>query len=101
MESSEVILHRTLWLSGDGAKHAVVVRIGRPYPIDDGQNYVCPFEIDGINATSLKKSMGVDSIQALWLALNLIGASLYASAEYKMGRLRWFEDQDDLGFPQP
>jgi hypothetical protein len=43
--------------------------------------------------------MGVDAIQALWLAMIVIGASLYTTAEYKSGRLRWFDD--DLGFPAP
>lgn len=98
---ADTILERTLWLSDGTAKRPVTVKVGKPYAVDDGNNFVCPFEIRGIKVTTLKGAMGVDSVQALWSALTIIGAALNASAEYKAGRLRWFDDQDDLGFPVP
>ncbi len=101
VQPDDTILERTLWLSDGMAKRPVTVKVGKPYSVDDGRNFVCPFEIGGIEVTTLKSAMGVDSVQALWSALMIIGVALNASAEYKTGQLRWFDDQDDLGFPVP
>jgi hypothetical protein len=77
----------------------VTVKIGRPYSIDNGNNFVCPFEIDGFYATSLKSALGLDSVQALWSALRIIGVSLHESDAYRRGDLKWVAGQSDLGFP--
>jgi hypothetical protein len=101
MKADDIVAQRTLWVESSTGKRPVVVAVGRPYPIDGGENYECPFTIDGMMATSLRSAKGVDSVQALSLALSIIGASLYTSREYKAGELTWFAGQDDLGFPRP
>jgi hypothetical protein len=42
--------------------------------------------------------MGVDEMQALFLALQAIGNRLYTSAYFKAGKLTWL-GRRDLGFP--
>jgi hypothetical protein len=42
---------------------------------------------------------GVDSFQALILALQTIGAEIYASAYHKAGSLKWAERYRGYGFP--
>ena len=42
---------------------------------------------------------GIDSFQALILALQMIGAEIYASAYHKAGSLKWFERYRGYGFP--
>lgn len=98
-ERAPAIARRTLRLNCDGGERSVVVTIFMPEP--HGDDYICRFLIDGINCTSVPGAKGVDPIQAIILALTIIGAALYTSAEYTNGRLRWLDDSDDLGFPRP
>jgi hypothetical protein len=42
---------------------------------------------------------GVDAVQALELALRIIGAHIYASEHHKSGKLMWLEPGDGYGFP--
>lgn len=95
-----VIASRELSLS-TGKK--VTVLIGKPEPYPDGRDFYCPYQILGIGAERVRYAGGLDSAQALILALNKIGADLYASAEAKAGQLSWTTGGDvgDLGFPKP
>ena len=76
------------WLSG-----SVSLRKFR-----DSQDYYCPYEICWPNDRRISYAGGVDSVQALDLALKIVGVILYTSEYGKAGRLRWHE-QRDLGFP--
>ncbi len=44
---------------------------------------------------------GSDAIQALIVALSLVGAELNCSAEHAAGRLIWADDWSGYGFPAP
>ena len=45
---------------------------------------------------------GMDAVQAIQLAMDMIGVRLYTSSKAKAGKLRWLSDDDtDLGFPVP
>lgn len=44
---------------------------------------------------------GSDAIQALLVALNLVGAELNCSAEHAAGRLSWADGWSGYGFPVP
>jgi len=92
----DVIAERRLQLSGGTAE--VIVTVGRP--ISDGNDYRCDFKITGLGYDKVQHAMGVDSVQALLLALMGIGARLYTSDEAREGRLTWL-DSRNLGFPVP
>jgi hypothetical protein len=64
-------------------------------------HYECCYTITGLSKTLHGSAMGVDAIQALYLALQLIGNRLYTIIEFKTGRLSWpfSVDVNDLGFP--
>ena len=95
MESDlEVIAERLLTLNSDGAKKPIRVLVGRPYSEPDGAHF-CPYKIVGLVPELTKRAGGVDGIQALQLALVMIGAELSAQA----GSLLWDESQF-LGFPK-
>ena len=83
----------------DGCR-AVVVLVGQPFPIDDGVNYFCPYQIVGIGEGQIRRAGGVDAVQALCLALQAIATRLYASDEYKNRRLAW-NGMRNLGLPVP
>lgn len=95
----EVIATRTLTL--DGTKQ-VQVLIGRPQRFQNGQSWYCPYRIPNVGLDRILYAAGVDEVQALILALSMIGAKLYTSDEYIAGRLSWVAGQEgDLGFPVP
>jgi hypothetical protein len=95
-----VIATRKLTLAG---VKTVTVRIGKPELFPDGLNWYCPYQVDGIGNGRVRRAGGIDAVQALQLALKMIGADLYTSAEARSGSLTWDagKEQRDLGFPVP
>jgi hypothetical protein len=81
----------------------VTVRIGKPELFSDGLNWYCPYQVDGIGNGRVRRAGGIDAVQALELALKMIGAELYTSAAAKSGSLTWdaASKPSDLGFPVP
>lgn len=98
----KIVAERVMVLEPGGV---VTVRIGVPVA-DEAPPHTsaCPWQIEGIGSGRVRAAFGEDSVQSLWLALQIIGATLYASDEYKSGRLKAFpesEAQGDLGLPVP
>jgi hypothetical protein len=97
VELGQVIAERRLILDPDGT---VTVRIGlpitRPGPPEESW---CPYQIEGLGAGKVRRAVGIDAIQSLWLALVAVGSALYASEEYQAGRLHSFPGDPDLGLP--
>jgi hypothetical protein len=96
----DVIASREFTL--DGTKK-VTVLIGtpqcKPAPVD----WVCPYQTVGIGSGRVRCGYGGDAVQALVLALQMVGAELYTCPEYEAGRLTWDwgRVKGDLGFPVP
>ena len=81
----------------------VTVTIGKPRKFRNESDYYCPFQIMGIGDEQVRYSGGVDTVQALQLALEQIGTRLYSSEEARTGKLSWDggSTKGDLGFPVP
>ena len=94
-----VIATRELDLKDADGDRPVIVRIGMPQPTDDEHDYYCPFEIDGLGDRTVRRAIGIDAVQALQLAIMMIGSILTASDEATDGRLSWLNMQGDFGFP--
>jgi hypothetical protein len=99
----EVIATRELTLD---ETQKVTILIGKPQvlPNDkDWEDWRCPYQKLGLGHGHVKCGYGVDPVQALFQALQMIGAELYCSEEYEAGRLRWDcgATKGDLGFPVP
>lgn len=86
-------------LQANGRKITVV--IGKPEMFPDGVNFYCPYQIVGIGNERVRYSGGVDAVQALQLAMKMIGAELYTSQEAQSKQLSWVDDTGNLGFPVP
>lgn len=98
----DVIATRALTLRGDDGDKEIVIVIGKPRPFDGGTDFLCPYQIRGMERKKVTYAGGVDAVQALELALAKIGAELYTSEAAKSGKLRWDGgDAGDLGFPVP
>lgn len=95
-----VIAEREFEYQAPGAEspQTIVVRLGRPEP--DGNDWRVPFELRGPGPDEVRSAAmwGVDSMQALVLALGIIRTELGIYA--RRGRLTWLGG-DELGLPSP
>jgi hypothetical protein len=92
-----LIADRRLIVSGPSGDTEVPVRLFKP-EADDGM-WVCRYEIDWPDRKWSSFAGGVDSVQALVLALYKIGIEIYTSSHHKSGSLKWFEKYQGYGFP--
>ena len=92
-----VIATRTLMLQTGGGNAEVPVRVFAPEPDDNA--WICRFEIDWPEGKHERWAAGVDAVQALVQALQIIGVLLYTSKQHKSGRLMWYEPGTGYGFP--
>jgi hypothetical protein len=60
---------------------------------------VCRFEVDWPDGKWAMAAEGVDEVQALELALRIIGAQIYSSDYHASGQLMWLEPGKGYGFP--
>jgi hypothetical protein len=70
-------------------------------PESDDRAWSCRYEIDWPEGLQVMNASGIDSVQALVLALYMIGAELYSSSYHKSGRLMFDEPGQGYGFPVP
>jgi len=94
LDLSDPVATRTFALTGGGE-----VRVGRPFePTQYPGEYWSPYRIEGLGKDQVHRTIGVDSIQAVTLTLEMAGTLLYDSEEAKDGRLTW-DGNPDLGMP--
>jgi hypothetical protein len=81
----------------------VTVSVERPEYMGDYGSFRCRYSIIGIGDEKIRYAFGVDSIQALILALKGAGTDLYTSDEWESGQLQWADGDvpGDLDFPVP
>lgn len=97
MTASPMIATRTLMLRQDGTDHDVCVRLFAPEQA--AGDWSCRWEIDWPDGMRTFAAHGNDSIQALDLALKMIGAVLYTSEHHKSGLLSSGNSWRGYGFP--
>lgn len=76
MNANPVVTARLDCLTPDGERREVVVEIGHPYQVPEGQ-WACPVKIRGLY-DRLRDIRGQDSLQALCLAASLVRTLLTA-----------------------
>ena len=97
----QVIATRRLTFVDDKTRE-VFVTIGKSQQFPDSSDYYCAYQITGIGDGKIKHAGGIDAVQALELAMKMIGADLFAFNRALGGKLRWEGDEKgDLGFPMP
>jgi hypothetical protein len=105
LNDEDIIAERHLYLEGEPGC-TIRVLLGKPHTRLNASNNeltFCPYQILGIGDEKVRAAGGVDAIQALQLAMEMIGSELY----FKLNRrhnngLRWEGGKDgDLGFPVP
>lgn len=94
-----VIANRVLKLRQKERDAEVAVRVLAPRRED--KQWSCEYEIDWPDGTRKGTSHGFDSVQALLLALNMVGSELYTSDYHKAGNLASSDSWKGYGFPVP
>jgi hypothetical protein len=92
-----VIVSRALYLEIENAEYAIVIRLYKPEKRK--KDWSCRYEIDWPEGQRAFASIGFDALQALVLALQMIGAEIYSSAYHREGRLRAYDSDKGYGFP--
>ena len=93
------IARTTLTIEVDGKQQVVPVTIYLPQAV--GEDWRCAYEIGWPSGPRRAAANGVDSVQALLLAMQMIGAELYAACPPGAGYLAWLAEDDGFGFPLP
>src|SRR5258708_1029972 len=94
-----IIATRRLKLNADGRDIDVDVRLFKP--VDEGQGWICNYEIEWPTGTKKSSGAGTDAIQAIQLALQKIGIEIYTSPYHESRKLSWFSPGRGYGFPVP
>ena len=83
------------------AKHEAEIPIQIFAPEKQEVDWICRFEIGWPDGKLERYASGIDAVQALLLALHMIGAQIYASDHHASGNLVWLEPGFGYGFPVP
>ena len=70
-------------------------------PEQQSMDWVCRFEIGWPDGKLERHASGFDAVQALLLALQMIGTQIYASDLHASGNLEWLKPGFGYGFPVP
>ena len=95
-----MIATRALKLRSRGADIEIPIRLFAPRRSDHG-DWFCRYEIDWPESTEIRNAWGVDSMQAIVIALQMIGSDLYTSTYHKSGDLMFERPGRGYGFPVP
>jgi hypothetical protein len=68
----------------DGRTETYLVRVGMPYERDDGFDWCCPYELGTVSNRQLHCAFGIDSIQALELAMKIIKVKIEIWERYRV-----------------
>jgi hypothetical protein len=93
-----IIASRTLQFQRDAETKTIAVELFAP-ELKPAGSWACRYKIDWPEQASDAEVFGFDSMQALFLALQTIGAEIYSSNYHKAGQLKWGDAKDGYGFP--
>lgn len=94
----DVIAERKFRLKSD-ASVVITARVYRP--LMDGDDFRCDYSIDWPGKSENGKAFGVDSVQALLLAIQRVGVDVYCSDYVKNSDMIWLEEGRGFGLVLP
>lgn len=92
-----IIAERTLLLKGIRRDIEIPIRIHAPEK--SASEWNCRFEIQWPEGKAERWGAGIDAVQSLVIAMQMIGAEIYASRHHQTGRLSWLAPGHGYGFP--
>jgi hypothetical protein len=94
-----IIATRTFVLRDKNLSVEMPVRIHAPEKAEG--DWICRFEIEWPEGRVERWGAGVDAVQALWIALQMIGTEIYTSQKHEAGQLALLEQGRGYGLPVP
>ncbi|GLQ95250.1 DUF6968 family protein [Dyella acidisoli] len=88
---NSVIAKRTLQAK-DGREIEII--FGTPEEFPDGKDFYCPFQVIGLGDERVRYAGGVDSMQALLLALKKLSYYITSRDEVMNGEVQWLGEPD-------
>jgi hypothetical protein len=95
-----LIATRTLKIHRQAENLDVPIRIFAPQH-DNSLGWGCRFEIEWPDGATTMTARGIDAVQALEIAMKLIGVQLYTSRYHEAGELAFGKPGAGFGFPVP
>ena len=95
-----LIAYRSLKLLRNHSATEIPIRIYLPEQ-ESAKAWSCRYEIDWPHGGWRHAAWGVDSIQTIFIALQLIGSEIYASEYHRTGQLMLDAPGRGYGFPVP
>lgn len=93
-----VIASRLLKFRGSKGEIEIPIRLFAPEKTDGG-TWSCRYEVDWPHGQWVHAAQGSDSVQAILLALQMLGGEIYASEYHKSGKLVLDGPGRGYGFP--
>jgi hypothetical protein len=94
-----LIATRVLKFHQGGSEIEIPVRLFAPE--QENGAWQCRYEIDWPHGRWAHAASGSDAVQALFIAMQLAGATIYASDYHSSGHLTWGRPGRGYGFPVP
>lgn len=95
-----IIASRTLKIRTDADIMDVPIRVFRPEKTNE-DSWSCRYEIDWPNRKWTMAALGIDGVQAILNAFQMIGAEIYTSDFHKARSLFFETPGHGYGFPVP
>jgi Domain of unknown function (DUF6968) len=92
------IANRELTLRGDKKDIKIPINIYAPEAEKPGV-WGCRYDVGWPDGNRSVTAWGFDAIQAILIALKMIGAEIYTSSYHKSGKLYWDAPGKGYGFP--
>ncbi len=70
-------------------------------PVEREGSWFCNYEIGWPEGTRSDEIGGADALHAIYLCMQAVALTLYASPYHKSGSLYWRQPGDGYGFPMP
>ena len=93
-----VIASRLLKFRGSEGETEIPIRLFAPER-SDGGIWSCRYEVDWPHGQWIHAAQGADLVQAIFLAMQMIGAEIYVSEYHKSGALFLDSPGRGYGFP--
>ena len=93
-----LIASRSLKLKTTAQVVDIGIRLFAPVQASDG-SWLCRYEIDWPEGMLVMEVAGIDAMQAIVVALQMIGSEIYTSNYHKAGQLSWDSHTRGYGFP--
>jgi hypothetical protein len=80
-------------------EHEIEVPVTISMPVEDDRAWRCDYEVGWPHKPRRWRALGVDSVQALQLAMLAIGTELWANPFHHAGQLVFEDGDPSYGFP--